>query len=40
MRWAGVDWLQGFSKRHPNIYLRKTEATSTALAIKMFSHFL
>jgi len=25
--------LHGFSKRHPNIYLRKTEATSTALAM-------
>jgi hypothetical protein len=30
---AGVDWPHGFSNKHPNIYLRKTEATSTTLAI-------
>jgi len=30
---AGVDWLHRFSKRHPNIYLKKTETTSTALAM-------
>jgi len=30
---AGVDWLHGFSNRHPNIYLRKPEATSIALAM-------
>jgi hypothetical protein len=34
--------MTGVSKRHPNIYLRKTEATSTAPqwdSIKMFSNF-
>jgi hypothetical protein len=30
---AGVDWLHGFSNRHPNIYLRMPEATSIALAM-------